>query len=197
MTRDPLYGEALERFQRLLERAVALGLRDPTAAALATVDDHGQPSVRIVLLRGWDPQGFVFYTNSRSEKGRQLAKNPQGALCLYWDALQEQVRIEGRTEFVDEAMCDDYWVGRPRLSQLASVASDQSSVLNDRTELEDRVAALDRQFSGQPVPRPSHWRGYRLAPTRIEFWIGREGRMHERTQYQLLDGTWRKSWLYP
>jgi pyridoxamine 5'-phosphate oxidase len=196
MTID-LYHEALARFAAVRERAAQLNLAEPDAMALATADANARPSVRIVLLRGLDERGLVFFTNSHSEKGLQLAENPQASLCFYWDQLAEQVRIAGRVEVVSEAESDAYWSRRRRLSQVAAVASDQSAVLADYAGYERRVRQLEQQYAGQPVPRPPHWLGYRVVPQRIEFWEGRDGRMHVRTVYEECGNVWVKFLLYP
>lgn len=194
---DALLLEAIERFQSLLERARQLDMKEPDAVALATADRRGRPSVRIVLLRGCDARGFVFYTNSHSDKGRQLAENPHAALCFYWDLLREQVRVEGRVEPVSDEESDAYWSRRPRPSQLAAAASEQSSLLPDRQVYEQRVAKLELELAGREVARPKHWFGYRVAAQRIEFWQGRENRMHNRTVYEETPHGWTRYFLYP
>ena len=197
MVDDPHYEEAIQRFRALMARVESLSLKEPAAMSLATADEAGQVSVRIVLLRGLDERGFAFYTNSTSCKGRQLAANPQAALCFYWDQLAEQVRVEGRVEKVASEESNAYWIRRPRLSQLAATISDQSSVLADRETFERQIAELDEKLSGQPVPRPDHWFGYRVVPARIEFWEGRPGRIHVRTVYEQQDESWRRFLIYP
>ena len=192
-----LFAEALTRFQSVMSRARQLDVREPTAVAIATVTAAGTPSVRMVLLRGYDVRGFVFFTNSQSAKGRHLAAHPHAAMCLYWDPLQEQVRIEGQVEIVADAECDRYWEQRSRASQLASLASKQSQRLPDRAVYEAEVARWECELDGQEVPRPPHWHGYRIIPQRIEFWIGRDARMHDRTVYELVDGDWQRFLLYP
>lgn len=189
--------QALDRFETVLDRATLLDIREPMAMSLATAGHDGRPSVRVVLLRGWSYRGFVFYTNSQSRKGEQLAANPYAALCLYWDGLHEQVRIEGAVEDVTEAEDTAYWSHRPRENQVTAVASMQSQVLSDRELLERQIRAIDEQYAGRPVPRPSHWHGYRVIPDRIEFWLGREGRMHERTVFERREAEWATYLLYP
>lgn len=191
------YREAIQRCRELLERAQAVDLSEPMAVSLATVDVDGQPSVRMVLLRGFDERGFVFYTNSQSRKGRELDLNPRAALCFYWDALREQLRVQGKAERVSDEESDTYWEKRPRLSQLAAVASRQSEILEDPQILVDRVAELERQYENGPVPRPDHWYGYRVVPSRIEFWTGRDGRMHERSIYEDSGQGWTSFFVYP
>jgi pyridoxamine 5'-phosphate oxidase len=194
---DALYLEAIGRFQQLLERARQLPIKEPTAVALATVDASGDPSVRMVLLRGMDERGFVFYTNNESRKGRNLADNPRAALCFYWEQLEEQVRVEGVVSPVSKEEADVYWDTRARSSQIGAWASLQSNSLESREVLQDRVARYTREFEGRPVPRPAHWTGYRLAPRRIEFWKSQPARLHERWVYETNGSSWTKRMLYP
>lgn len=198
---DPA-AEPLERFAALLAAATAVGperLPEPTAFCLATVGPDGQPSARMVLLKQADERGFVFYTNTRSLKGRQLAEQPRCALLFLWKALRNhvQVRIEGTVAPVGEAEADAYFASRPRISQLGAWASKQSATLPDRRFFEERLAKLEREHEGQPVPRPPHWSGYRVAPDMIEFWYGAEYRLHDRDVYERHDGHWQKRKLYP
>ncbi len=197
MSDDACFREALERFQDLLERAEHIGLREPTAMTLATANAQGRPWARMVLLRGVDERGFVFYTNSHSEKGRQLAVNPQAALCFYWEALGEQARIQGRVEPTPPEESDAYWAKRSRESQLGAWASDQSQTLSSRAELEQRVAEFTQRFAGGEVPRPEHWIGYRVVPDRIEFWQSQPARLHDRLVYERAETGWRLRRLYP
>lgn len=192
-----LYREAIASCQALLERAKQTTLNEPTAATLATVDERGQPSARIVLVRRYDESGFVFFTNSESRKGSQLASHPQAALCFHWDPLQEQLRVEGRVEPAQDSESDDYWRRRPRESQIGAWASDQSRVLESRQLLEERVRYYELHFAGREVPRPPHWHGYRVVPRRIEFWRGVVARLHERIVYESTDSGWRKYLLFP
>ena len=194
---DAVYREAIERCGELFERARDLSLLEPDACALATTDLAGHVTVRTVLLRAFDDRGFVFYSNSQSRKGDQLAENPRAALCCYWDGLNEQVRVEGDVRETSDDESDYYWRSRPRNSQLASAASDQSRPLHDRETYEARVRDLERIYAGQDVPRPRHWVGYRVEPVRLELWRGREARMHERTVYERVNGEWEKFLLYP
>ena len=193
----PKLQEALDRFDALFARAAACALNEPSAVTVATVDARGRPSARVVLLKGYDASGFVFYTNTLSRKGRELAASPHAAMCFFWDPLMEQVRVEGRVSAVTDAEADAYWSGRHPGSQIGAWASDQSEPLESREALEARVAAFAERFGGGPVPRPPHWSGYRLAPHRIEFWRSLPNRLHERTCYSLEDGGWRVSLLHP
>lgn len=164
---------------------------------LATADTHGRPSVRTVLLKGVDAHGLVWYTNTRSRKGAQLAANPRAAICVWWDLLKEQVAIEGAVERVSEEEADAYWRTRDRMSQIGAWASRQSEPLPSRAELLKRVALYTAKFAGAPVPRPAHWSGYRLLPERIEFWAARPFRLHERLLYERRGERWVKQLLYP
>lgn len=192
-----LYPQAIARFQSLLEQACAAELREPTAVSLATVNDHGQPSVRTVLLKQVDERGFVFYTNFQSRKGVQLAANRRAGLCFFWQPLMRQVLVEGVAEPVSDAEADAYWATRPRASQLGAWASQQSQALVGRAELERRYCEYEQQFSGKPVPRPPYWSGYRVMPDMIEFWVSRPGRLHERERYYREQGTWKHTLIYP
>lgn len=189
--------EALARFEELLQQARDTDLKEPTAVSLATVGAAGMPSVRTVLLKQVDERGFVFYTNTRSRKGVQLAENPKAALCFFWQPLMEQVLVEGDVEPVSAAEADAYWASRPRLSQIGAWASHQSEPLARREELEQRLADYERRYADQDVPRPSHWSGYRLRPRLIEFWSARPGRLHDRVRYQLEGEHWRKQLVNP
>ncbi|MGZ8281388.1 MAG: pyridoxamine 5'-phosphate oxidase [Allosphingosinicella sp.] len=169
----------------------------PEAVALATADAAGQPSLRMVLLKGHDERGFVFYTNSRSRKGAELAANPQAALLFHWKSLRRQVRIEGPVEPVDAAEADAYFATRGRDSQLGAWASDQSQPLDRRATFEARFHDLAARYDEQEVPRPPHWWGYRIASERIEFWTDRAHRLHERRLFALTAEGWAESLLYP
>ncbi|HXR53701.1 MAG TPA: pyridoxamine 5'-phosphate oxidase [Acidimicrobiales bacterium] len=172
-------------------------VRQPEAIALATVDRAGVPSVRMVLLKGWDERGFVFFTNYASRKGSELAANPHAAFALYWEPLHRQVRVEGGVEPVSETESDRYFATRPRPSQLAAYASQQSQTLAHRAELESAVRHLEAQYAGRDVPRPGHWGGFRLFPTVIEFWQHRENRLHDRFAYRRDGDRWRVDRLAP
>ena len=195
---DKLYAEALQRFGALLERAQAeKSILEPTAMSLATADAAGQPAVRIVLLKGFDARGFLFYTNTLSHKGRELAAEPRAALCFHWQPLMQQVRLEGVTEPVSTQEADAYWASRIRISQIGAWASLQSEEMPDRQALDRRFAEFEQKFAGKDVPRPPHWSGYRLKPRMIEFWSSREGRLHERERYLLEGARWRHIWVFP
>ena len=184
-------------FDEWFAEARAAEVNDPEAMALATADSDGGPSVRMVLLKGHGPDGFVFYTNEQSAKGEQLADNPRAALLFHWKGLRRQVRIEGAVERVPDDQADAYFASRARDSQLGAWASDQSRPLDVRATFEQRFEDVSRRFEGQDVPRPPHWRGYRVIPDRIEFWSDRPHRLHERQLFTLSDGNWSEGLLYP
>lgn len=170
------------QFGLWLKQAIDAGLPEPTAMTLATVDGAGQPSVRIVLLKGFDADGFVLFTNYLSRKGRELGANPRAALLFHWVELERQVRIEGRIGKLPDADSDAYYSQRPLGSRIGAWASPQSEVITDRALLERRYAEAEQQHGEQPA-RPPHWGGYRLAPDAFEFWQGRSSRMHDRVRY--------------
>ena len=173
-------------------------LNYPNAMTLSTVDTTGQPNSRIVLLKEIGPVGFCFFTNTHSRKGQELAQNSAAALNFYWDVLHRQVRVQGSVSAVSAADADTYFRSRNRLSQLGAWASSQSSELASREELEKSVSELDLKFENQEVPRPSHWSGYVLSPTRVEFWQERDGRLHDRFVYTREEKhDWKIRRLYP
>jgi pyridoxamine 5'-phosphate oxidase len=183
-------------FANAIERAQGLGV-DTAPTALATADAHGRPSVRMVLMRGADGRGFAFHTNYSSRKARDLIENAHAALCLYWPTLEEQIRIEGTVVRLPADESDAYFAGRPRASQIGAWASEQSAVLPDRAVLEERVRSVEARFDGQPVPRPPFWGGFRVIPERIEFWYGRQDRLHDRIVYVREGEGWRIERLFP
>jgi pyridoxamine 5'-phosphate oxidase len=188
--------DPVDQYLQAAERARVAGV-DTAPIALATADSTGRPSVRIVLLRGVDRRGFVFYTNYGSRKARELTANARAALCQHWPTLEEQIRIEGAVERADAAESDRYFAGRPRDSQIGAWASDQSAVLESRDVLDARLKEIDDRFAGRPVPRPPFWGGFRIVPDHIEFWSGRPGRLHQRLLYTKAGDRWTTSWLFP
>jgi pyridoxamine 5'-phosphate oxidase len=188
--------DPITEFLNAVERAQAHQV-DTAPAVLATTDAERQPSARLVLLRGIDQRGFVFFTNYNSRKGRELEENPRAALCIHWSTLDEQIRIEGAVTRVSAEESDAYFAERPRGSQLGAWASQQSEILPSRETLEEQYREIERRFEGGPVDRPPFWGGYRLAPQRIEFWYGRPDRLHDRVLYVRAGGAWRIERLYP
>ena len=183
-------------FAEAFAEAAAAERADPTAVALATVGPSGAPSVRMVLFKDADPRGFTFFTHYESRKARELAAEPRAALCFYWPAIGVQVRAEGRAERLTGAESDAYFATRPRESQLGAWASRQSQPLGSREELLARVAEMEARFPDH-VPRPPFWGGYRLTPTRIEFWRAGEARLHDRILYERTPAGWQAQRLYP
>ena len=165
--------------------------------ALATVDEGGHPSVRIVLLKAFDERGFVFYTNYEGRKGRSLLANPKAALCFYWSPIDIQVRVEGLVTKVSDQEADSYFATRERLSQIGAWASRQSQPMNRPQELDERVAEFEAKFEGKMVPRPPFWSGFRVGAEKIEFWKNRSNRLHERHLYTREGSGWRTEILYP
>lgn len=184
-------------FETWFNDAAAAEPNDHNAMALATADGAGRPSVRMVLLKGHDPRGFVFFTNLDSRKGGELAANPHAALLFHWKSLRRQVRIEGAVELVSAAEADAYFATRSRDSQLGAWASEQSRPLASRETFETRYEEMRTRFAGGDVPRPPRWSGFRLVPERIEFWIDRAHRLHERRLFVTNGDGWSEGLLYP
>ena len=190
----------LSRFNRLYAQAQQLDrglLPDPNAMSLATVGMSGNPSVRIVLMKGVDERGFVFYTNMEGRKGRDLRTHPFAAICFHWAPLEVQVRAEGPISLVSDAEADAYFATRPRESQIGAWASIQSQPIEHANDLTERIAEAEQRFAGIPVTRPPYWTGFRLRPDRIEFWKSRPGRLHERHLYTRSGESWTMETLYP
>lgn len=191
--------EPFSLFDLWFADARAKELNDPNAMALATADADLLPNVRIVLLKSVDPHGFVFYTNSESQKGGELEANPQAALVFHWKSLNRQVRVRGRIEHVGAAESDAYFASRPRDSQIAAWASQQSRALDSRGTFDTAIAAIEKRYEGKPVPRPPHWFGYRVVPHSIEFWHDRPFRKHDRIVFTRPNpnSDWAKTRLFP
>ena len=193
-----LLADPIAQFDRWIVDAQAANLAEPNAMTLATADATGAPSARIVLLKEFDARGFVFFTNYESRKGRDLSANPRAALCVYWHALERQVRIEGTVERVDRALSEAYFHSRPIGSQVGAWVSHQSEVIPSREELDRREAELLEKFKSGTVPMPDYWGGYRVIPNVIEFWQGRASRLHDRIRYTgRADGQWTVERLAP
>jgi pyridoxamine 5'-phosphate oxidase len=198
LRRRDLDPNPIKQFANWFTAAIEARIRDVNAMSLATASADGRPSVRIVLLKGFDQDGFVFFTNYESDKGRELAANPYAALGFYWIELDRQIRITGKTEKTSREESEHYFHSRPAGSQLGAWASRQSEVLDARRVLDARMAQVTERFADKPIPLPPHWGGYRLKPEQIEFWQGRANRLHDRFRYTLQpDGTWSIDRLSP
>jgi pyridoxamine 5'-phosphate oxidase len=189
--------DPVEQFRRWFDEALEADLHEPNAFALATATPDGRPSARVVLLKGFDERGFVFYTNYKGRKGRELEENPRAALLFYWGELERQVRIEGTVSRTSEGESDAYYASRPRGSRLGAWASEQSRAVEGREVLEGRVRDLEAEYEGREVPRPAFWGGYRVEPEVVEFWQGRESRLHDRISYRRGAGGWEIQRLQP
>jgi pyridoxamine 5'-phosphate oxidase len=190
LDREDLDADPLTQFRNWLNDAERAGLEEPNAFVLATASANGRPGARTVLLKDAGPEGFVFYTNYRSAKARELEANPRAAAVFLWIPLRRQVRVEGQVGKVDAANSDRYFASRPPEARLASAASPQSEVVADRTALEAMLDEVRARFPDGDVPRPDHWGGYRLVPDAYEFWQGREARFHDRFRYTAERGDW-------
>jgi pyridoxamine 5'-phosphate oxidase len=189
--------DPLALFQAWLDEAEKAEPNDPSAMSLATATTDGVPSLRMVLLRGFDARGFVFYTNLESRKARELEANPRAALCFHWKSLRRQVRVEGTVEPVSDAEADAYFESRPRGSRIGAWASDQSRPMATRFDLEKRVAKFAARFGVGHIPRPPHWSGFRVVPQHIEFWSDGQFRLHDRIVYHRAGDGWTSERLYP
>lgn len=192
VTEDPM-----PLFEEWLTLALDSEGLDGNAMTLATVDSQGLPHARVVLLKGVDEQGFVFYTNYHSHKGSELTNVPHASLVFWWPSLSRQVRVEGRVEQVSDEESDSYFASRPRASQLGAWIATQSVVIPDRTWIEERQSRFEQAYEGQEIPRPVHWGGYRVLPEMIEFWQGQPSRLHDRIRYERRDGDWHHFRLAP
>ena len=198
LDRDNLDLSPFEQFAQWMDKAVEVSPEDATSMTLATANASGMPAARIVLLKHFDDNGFAWYTDYRSNKGQDLAENPQASLMFYWGMLERQLRIQGTVEKLDYAKACEYFNSRPEGSRFSAAASLQSSPIETRSDLEAKVTALHEQYPDGDVPCPEDWGGYLLKPTRFEFWQGRENRLHDRFTYTLAEGdTWQITRLQP
>jgi pyridoxamine 5'-phosphate oxidase len=190
--------DPVKQFEKWFDEAVQAGVTEPNAMHLATVNEQGKPSSRIVLLKGIEDGRFIFYTNYQSKKGKELETNPACALTFFWPDIERQVRIEGIAARVDQATSDQYFQSRPRGSQIGAWASPQSTIIKDRDILEDRASQIEKKFENNKVlPRPHQWGGYQIEPLLMEFWQGRASRLHDRIQFVKTDGVWKAYRLAP
>lgn len=188
----------IRQFDKWWEQAINSNIDEVNAMTLATVGNHGQPSARIVLLKGYDENGFVFFTNYNSRKGQELQNNNKACLVFFWKELERQIRIEGNIEKINAKDSDAYFASRPTLSKIGAWASPQSESVSSRTFLEERLSEMENHFKEKEIQRPEHWGGYCLLPNYIEFWQGREGRLHDRINYSLdEEGKWNIGRLAP
>lgn len=189
--------DPIVQFRKWFEEAVNANIYEPNVMTLATADRNGKPSARIVLLKGMDEMGFCFYSNYLSKKGKEMKKNPQACLVFFWPELERQVRIEGRIEKLDKETSEAYFHSRPKASQIGAVVSPQSQPIPNREQLEQKATQFAKEYADKEIPKPAHWGGYILKPTMIEFWQGRESRLHDRLSYQLIEKKWRRERLAP
>jgi len=191
------HADPFEQFNHWFAEALNAGLDEPNAFVLSTADKDGHPSARIVLLRDATDRGFTFFTNYKSRKGREISENPAACFTFFWHALERQVRLEGKLEKLPESDSDSYFSIRPKGSQIGAWASPQSEQIASRAELETREEKYQTQFGDAPIPRPPHWGGYILIPDYLEFWQGRENRLHDRICYELSGSEWKRFRLAP
>ena len=196
LSEEDCAADPLVQFEQWLNEAITAQVNEPTAVNVAAVGTDGRPNSRMVLLKEVNPRGFVFFTNYQSRKGQSLAAHPFAALTLFWPELERQVRVEGRVEKLDAAASDEYFASRPYTSRIGAWASEQSSVIADKSVLVKRAAAIGLKHPLN-VPRPPHWGGYIVIPDLVEFWQGRPSRLHDRIRYRLSDGLWLKERLAP
>jgi len=191
-------GDPINQFEQWFNEALAAKLHEPNAMTLATATTNGKPSARILLLKGFNQHGFIFYTNYLSRKGKEITKNPQGAITFFWGELERQVRIEGTIEKLSKEDSERYFHSRPKGSQIGAVASPQSQEIEGREGLEKKWSELESEYEGKEVPKPSFWGGYILNPQLVEFWQGRSSRLHDRILYKKVDKkSWKKVRLAP
>ena len=197
LTEKNINQNPFKQFDIWFEEAKKIGLKDPNAMNVASSSKDGIPSSRMVLLKSHDENGFVFYTNYTSRKSKEIIDNPHVALNFFWDALERQVRVEGKIEKIDSKISDEYFSSRSRLSQLGAHASEQSQVIQSYDIITNKLKELEKEFDGKEIPRPNHWGGFIIVPESIEFWQGHEGRIHDRLKFYKVDQQWKINRLSP
>jgi len=194
---DKLMPDPIAQFRSWYHEAESAGVQEPNTMTLATVNEQGQPSIRVVLMKEITPEGLIFYSNFRSRKGREMERHPKAALNFYWQLIERQVRLEGIISKVPDSKSDEYFSTRPRGSQLSAWVSEQSKAIPSRDYLEEQLKDCQSRFEGKDIPRPAHWGGYLLTPERVEFWQGGEDRLHDRIEYSKQQGQWKRCRLAP
>ena len=197
LTEDNINPDPIEQFDIWFKDAHDIGLKDPNAMNVASATKDGVPSSRMVLLKSYDKNGFIFYTNYTSRKSREIIDNPLVALNFFWDALERQVRVEGKIKKIDSKISDEYFASRARLSQLGAHASNQSEVIENYDVITNKLKELEKKFEGEEIPRPEHWGGFIIVPDSIEFWQGHQGRIHDRLKFRRADQKWKLDRLSP
>ena len=197
LTEDNINPDPFKQFDIWFKDAHDIGLKDPNAMNVASATKDGVPSSRMVLLKSYDKNGFIFYTNYTSRKSREIIENPLVALNFFWDALERQVRVEGKIERVDSKISDEYFASRARLSQLGAHASNQSQVIENYDVITNKLKELEKKYEGQEIPRPEYWGGFIIVPDTIEFWQGHQGRIHDRLKFLRVERKWKLHRLSP
>lgn len=197
LTEDNINPDPFKQFDIWFKDAHDIGLKDPNAMNVASATKDGVPSSRMVLLKSYDENGFIFYTNYTSRKSKEIIDNPLVALNFFWDALERQVRVEGKIEKIDSKISDEYFASRARLSQLGAHASNQSQIIENYDVITNKLKELEKKFEGEEIPRPEYWGGFIVVPDSIEFWQGHQGRIHDRLKFQRLEQKWKLDRLSP
>ena len=197
LSENDIVNNPITQFEKWFENAVNAEIFEPNAMTLATADKSGRPNARMVLLKGVDKEGFSFYSNYLSQKGKELKRNPLACLVFHWGELERQVRIEGKVEKLDKETSEAYFHSRPTGSKIGAIVSPQSQVIDDREILETKMEEATEYYEGKKIPKPAHWGGYLVKPTTIEFWQGRSNRLHDRIKYTLVNGNWKIERLAP
>ena len=197
LSENDIVNNPITQFEKWFENAANAEIFEPNAMTLATADKSGRPNARMVLLKGVDKEGFSFYSNYLSQKGKELKRNPLACLVFHWGELERQVRIEGKVEKLDKETSEAYFHSRPTGSKIGAIVSPQSQVIDDREILETKMEEATEYYEGKKIPKPAHWGGYLVKPTTIEFWQGRSNRLHDRIKYTLVNGNWKIERLAP